>query len=437
MWRNWSGYLSSPHATLLTPASCAEMANALVNGEAYHRPVRAVGAGHSFSPLVCTEGTIVSLDRLQGIVDIDVRRRRVRVQAGTRLATLGEALFAKNLAMENLGDINIQSVAGAINTGTHGTGITLGNLATQVAGFTLMKADGKQIIASKSENPDLFNGGRIALGALGILTEVDLNVVPSFRLRLQRGRMPLEQCLDQAQTIIGVHRCFEFYWLPHTETVLTKSWDVTQDAPSTKNWRRFVAEEIIENTVFGLLCRFGSWLPALCPQISRICASLIRSDEHIAASHQVLSASRKVRFNEMEWALPARHGADALREIKAFISRKKFPLMFPIEVRWVQRDDIWLSPDFERDSMHISVHQYRGMPDECYFDGVQAICLSYGGRPHWGKVHSLDAKELKKLYPRWDDFLSLRERMDPAGVFLTPYLRSLFGLDRRSNWANH
>ncbi|WP_126284003.1 D-arabinono-1,4-lactone oxidase [Burkholderia stagnalis] len=435
MWRNWSGYVSSPEATVSTPASRDALAAVLRDAAASGATVRAAGAGHSFSPLVQTDDVILSLDRMQGVIDIDPARRVARVHAGTRLWALGPALAARGYAMENLGDINVQSIAGATSTGTHGTGITLGNLATQIDSLVFMRADGTEIRASADTHPDLFAGGRIGLGVLGVLTEIGLRVVPSFRLRLERGAMHLDACLAQADALIGRHRSFEFYWFPHTDTVLTKAWDLTDDAPDSASRASRAAESFVENTVFGALCGLGRRVPALCPSLSRLCASTVSAGRQVDASHAMLSTVRRVRFNEMEWAVPAERGADALREIRAFIARRTFPLMFPLEYRWVRGDDIWLSPNYGRDSVHISVHQYRGMPFDAYFAGVQAICLNHGGRPHWGKVHGLTAAGLAARYPRWDDFLALRERMDPHGRFLTPYLRALLGLQHGASAA--
>lgn len=428
MWRNWSGYVECPKARLVTPDSTAELADVVRAAARDDQPVRVVGGGHSFSPLVETDGVILSLDRLQGIIDIDRDKRIARVQAGTRLWAIGGPLAAAGLAMENLGDINLQSIAGATSTGTHGTGITLGNLATQITALKFLTAQGEEMTASPDENPDLFAGGRVGLGCLGVLTELSLRLVPSFRLKLDRRKMVLEDCLAQSEAMIRNHRSFEFYWLPHTDAVLTKGWTLTDEPAEPAGWQRYMSEIVLENAVFGTLCRLAKAMPSLCPPISRFCSSLISNGTQVDESYSMLAAVRKVRFNEMEWSVPAERGADALREIKAFIERKAFPLMFPLEYRWVRGDDIWLSPNHGRDSVHISVHQYCGMPFERYFDGVQAICLNHGGRPHWGKVHSLGAAQLSTLYPRWDDFLALRERMDPTGRFLTPYLRHLFGL---------
>ena len=428
MWKNWSGYVECPDTPVLTPGSGAQLAQVLADAARDGKPVRLVGAGHSFSPLVASGGVIVSLDKLQGVIAIDAATRVARVHAGTRLAALGAALAQRGLAMENLGDINVQSIAGATSTGTHGTGIGFGNLATQIAALKFVTADGREHVGSPTENPELFAGGRIGLGSLGVLTEVSLRLVPAFRLRLERGKMDLEDCLAQSDALVAANRSFEFYWLPHTESVLTKKWNTTDAPVDEVGFGRWFSDVLLENTVFGLLCGIGKAVPALCPPMSRLCASLVSRSEQVDAGWSMLSTVRRVRFNEMEWSVPAARGADALREIKALISRREFPLMFPLEYRWVKGDDIWLSPNFGRDSVHISVHQYRGMPFEGYFDAVQAICLNHGGRPHWGKVHSLKAARLSALYPRWDDFLALRERMDPHGRFLTPYVRGLFGL---------
>ena len=428
MWKNWSGYVECPQTPVLAPDSGAQLAQVLADAARDGKAVRMAGAGHSFSPLVASDGVIVSLDKLQGVIDVDAATNVARVHAGTRLYALGAALAQRGLAMENLGDINVQSIAGATSTGTHGTGLGFGNLATQIAALKFLTGDGREVVASPTENPELFAGGRIGLGSLGVLTEVSLRLVPAFRLRLERDKMDLEECLAQADALVAANRSFEFYWLPHTESVLTKKWNTTDAPVDQMGFGRWVSDVLLENKAFGLLCDIGKAVPSWCPSLSRLCASLISHGEQVDASWSMLSTVRQVRFNEMEWSVPASRGADALREIKALISRREFPLMFPLEYRWVRGDDIWLSPDFARDSVHISAHQYRGMPFEGYFEAVQAICLNHGGRPHWGKVHSLRSSQLASLYPRWDDFLALRERMDPSGRFLTPYLRGLFGV---------
>jgi FAD/FMN-containing dehydrogenase len=270
MWKNWSGYVDCPRTPVLTPDSGPKLAQLLADATRDGQSVRMVGAGHSFSPLVASDGVIVSLDKLQGIIDVDASTRVARVHAGTRLYTLGAALAQRGLAMENLGDIDVQSIAGATSTGTHGTGLGFGNLATQVAALKFVTADGREIVASPTENPPLFDGGRIALGSLGVLIEVSLRLVPAFRLRLERGRMDLEDCLAQADALVAANRSFEFYWLPHTETVLTKKWNTTDAPVDRMGFGRWVSDVLLENTAFGFLCDIGKAVPSLCPPLSEL-----------------------------------------------------------------------------------------------------------------------------------------------------------------------
>jgi L-gulonolactone oxidase len=232
------------------------------------------------------------------------------------------------------------------------------------------------------------------------------------------------------------HRHFEFYWFPHTETVQIKSWDATEAPALPAGMQRYITEVLLENTVFGALCKIAKAFPASCPALGRFIGGSLDTTSRVDDNYSVLSTVRSVKFNEMEWALPADRGLDALREIKDFVNKTRVQTMFPIEVRWVRGDDIWISPHYGRDSIAISVHQYQGMPYDAYFDAVQAIARNHSGRPHWGKIHGLRGKDFEALYPRWQDFLALRERMDPQGTMLTPYLRALFGLQHSRDAAD-
>ena len=303
--------------------------------------VRAAGA---LAPLVQTDDVILSLDAMQGR---DRRRprpaRRARCNRHAAVAT-GLALAAHGLAMENLRDINVQSIAGATSTGTHGTGITLGNLSTQIDSLTFMCArTAARSARAPTRIPTCSPAAGSGSGALGVLTEIGLRLVPAFKLRLERGGMQLDDCLAQADALIAKHRSFEFYWFPHTDTVLTKAWDMTDEPADAVHWASRASESFLENTVFGALAETGRRVPSLCPALSRLCASTVSAGRHVDASYAMLSTVRRVRFNEMEWSVPAERGADALREIRSFIARRSFPLMFPLEYRWVRGDDIWLA----------------------------------------------------------------------------------------------
>lgn len=428
MWENWSGSVRAAPTSVARPQSEAAIAALLRDAAAAGKTVRCVGSGHSFTPIAAGDDVMLSLDAYQGFTHINGPGTQARLKAGTKLFEIGPGLAVNGLAMENLGDINVQSLAGATSTGTHGTGATLGNLATQIDAFSLVTVAGDVLHASPTENPELFAGGRVALGTLGVLSEITIRLVPAYRLHLRRAPMNFDDCLAQAPAKIAEHRSFEFFWFPHTDTVQTKSWDLTHEPAAAAGFQRYFTEVLLENTIFGALCRIGKAFPRYCPAVAGVMAKSLDSTSRVDDNFSVLSTVRNVKFNEMEWALPADEGLGALREIKEFVNRTRVQTIFPVEVRWVKGDDIWLSPHYGRDSIAISVHQYQGMEYGAYFDAVQAIARNHQGRPHWGKIHGLRGKDLQELYPRWNDFMTLRERLDPRGTLLSPYLRALLGV---------
>jgi L-gulonolactone oxidase len=332
--------------------------------------------------------------------------------------------------MENLGDINRQSLAGAISTGTHGTGAALGVLSTQVTGFELVTASGDPRWCDERSEPELFAAGRVSLGALGILTRIRIKLVPLYNLRLTRAVMTLEDCLASAARAIEANRSFEFYWFPYSGRVATKAWNPTAEPASVSKAARFVTDVVLENFFFGLVCAVVGRFPRLVPRASRFVVGLSGSGSTVDESHAILSTPRYVRFNEMEYALPAERAPDAFREFTAALETARLPIFFPVEYRWVKGDDIPLSPAYGRDTVTISCHQSRGLSYEAYFALAEAIFRKHGGRPHWGKLHSLRAAELRALYPGWDGFAALRHALDPNGRFSTPYLDALLGSGR-------
>jgi len=427
-WRNWVGYETCTPARFVEPEDVAAMAALVRQAAIDGHTVRVAGSGHSFTPLVPTDGVLVSLDRYRGILAADRDTGLVSMRAGTKLYELGPALRALGLALENQGDIDRQSIAGAVGTGTHGTGTRFGSISTQLRALKLMTAAGEEIAVSPDLDNDLFEAARVCFGSLGIMTEVTLQAVPAFNLRITRGRMDMAECLAQADALNAQHRQFEFFWFPHQNLCATKLLDETDEAVPERDGINYVNDVLLENAMFGAMCRMVRLVPSLAPSVSRMVARGSGKGSEVNRSYRLFSTVRTVRFQEMEYALPADRGADALREIRAYIEAKRVQVNFPIEYRWVKGDPIWLSPDHGRDSVHISVHQFQGMPWRPFFDGAEAILRNHGGRPHWGKWHSLGARELEKLYPRWGDFLALRERMDPQGRFLNPHLRHLFGV---------
>lgn len=427
-WRNWSGAVVAHPSGFLRPDSVEALKAALRDAGA---TVRVVGSGHSFPPLCATDETMVSLEALHGLESVDAAAREAVVWAGTNLRELGGLLASHGLAMENLGDINKQSLGGALGTGTHGTGMGLGILSTQAAAMTLVTASGDEVTCSGDASPELLQAARVSLGALGVVTRVRLRLLPAYRLRLTRRNLGLEECLaglDEARTR---HRHYEFFWFPHSDRVMTKAMDLTDEAPYGVGVGRWLNEMVMENALFGAVSRACRMRPAWCAPVSRLSAKLASEGVLAGQSHALFATPRLVRFQEMEYGVPVERGPDCLRELAEYITREKLPVHFPVEYRFVRGDDVFLSPAHGGDRAFIAVHQYRGMPLEPYFSGAEAIFRNHGGRPHWGKLHTQTAATLKHLYPRWDDFQRVREQLDPEGRLLNPYLRRLF-LEERS-----
>ncbi len=428
-WRNWSGSVTCAPREVLAPGSIAELAR--VVGEHGHagRRLRVVGSGHSFTPLVQTDDTLLRMDGLSGITSFDAERGLVTALGGTPLKQLGDALLERGVAQENLGDIDVQTITGAISTGTHGTGVRFGNLATQVAGLTLVTAAGEVVELSPEREPEVFKAAQVSLGALGVIAAVTLRVVPAKRLRYQTRRERIESLLDHLEQYKRENSHFEFFWFPYTKWAQAKFTNETDAQPTSANlWTEF-NRVALENGVFWGFSELSRLAPPLSAAVCKASAWGIASTTAVDYSHRLYATPRAVRFQEMEYNIPAQHFAEALAEIEAVINRKSFAVNFPVECRFVQGDDIWLSPAYQRDSAYIAVHMYQGMPYQPYFQAVEEIFQRYAGRPHWGKMHTLTAATLATRYPRWGDFMRVRARLDPQGMFLNGYLQRLFGLD--------
>ncbi len=393
--------------------------------------VRCVGAGHSFTPIAVTDGVQIGLDSLRGIESV-VRAAdgsaEVTVLAGTRLRELTARLWDLGLAMANLGDIDEQSVAGAISTGTHGTGASFGGIATQVHALELMTADGALVRCSREENSELFDAARVGLGALGVITRVVLDCVPAFALHAVEEPSTLRGTLAELESIVAGVDHFEFYWFPHTDRVLTKrNTRLPGDAalrPLGKV-RSYIDDELLSNTAFEGLNRVVTRIPALIPRVNAVSARALSAREYTDRSYRVFASSRTVRFVEMEYAVPIAEIGWVLREVDRWLERSDLSIAFPVEVRCAAADDIWLSTAYGRPTAYIAVHQYHRRDHREYFDAVETICRSVDGRPHWGKLHSLGSDELRDTYEHFDDFLRVRNSMDPGKLFGSEYLERL------------
>ena len=427
MWRNWAGNQKANPVSIVAPRSVGELAALVASASGKGQKVKAVGSGHSFTSAAATNGRMIRLENLSGILHIDRASCQVTVGAGTRLSDLNMLLHAEGLALANLGDIAYQTVAGAISTSTHGTGKALTGLAGQVVAMKLINGQGEIIECSKSLNPHVFDVARVSVGALGIITEYTLQAVPSFRLRALEQPMRLDDVLENAHDLASAHDHFEFFWIPHTKWALTKRNNRTEDElqplPRVKGW---IEKTFMENYAFGALCRVGRARPSLIPRLATALPSS-GSREYVDQSFKIFASPRIVRFYEMEHALPVEALVPALREIRAMVDRKGYLLNFPVEVRFTKGDDVPLSTAFGRDSAYIAVHVYKGMECEPFFRDVEDILRAYDARPHWGKMHYRDAEELSKLYPRWDEFIALRNQLDPQRTFSNVYSDTVFG----------
>ncbi|MBG9774022.1 D-arabinono-1,4-lactone oxidase [Brevibacillus laterosporus] len=427
-WKNWAGLVTSTPQQVVYPSSLEEVVQVVKEASQQGKTIRVVGSGHSFTALVETDQILLSLDDLQGVITIDDEEQTASVWAGTKLKLLGESLYERGYSQENLGDINAQSIGGAISTGTHGTGIQFGSVSTQVVGLTVVTAQGDILECSETYHPELFRALQVSLGLLGIIVKVRLRVLPAYNIHYKSKRMNLNDCLNNLTTFTDSHRHFEFYWFVHTNVVQAKFMQITQE-PASKNsvWNQ-LKKIGIENGLFWFLSEGCRLFPHLCVPISKLSAKAVPDIEEVGASHKLFATPRWVRFSEMEYSVPADKMKEVMEEIRECLQEHRFAVHFPIECRYVKGDDIWLSPAYKRDSAYIAVHMYKGMPYEAYFQAMERIFLKYDGRPHWGKLHELTSADLQERFPMWNQFKAIQKQMDPNGLFLNPYLSRLFGV---------
>ncbi|MET3807420.1 L-gulonolactone oxidase [Nakamurella sp. UYEF19] len=412
------------------PADEGEVAEVLTRAKRDGLTVRPVGAGHSFTPIAATDGISLRLDRLAGVRSVDAAAGLVRLGAGTRLYDLRGPLAAHGLALENMGDIETQTVAGAISTGTHGTGNDFTGLAAQVKALRLVLANGDMVDCCETERPELFQAARLGLGALGVLTEVTLRCVPAFLLEADERPEPLAAVLENFDQIMAGADHVEFYWFPHTSTALVKAnrrLPATAQPDPLPRWRSVLDDEILSNGVFGLTCGLGTLMPQVIPPVNRLAARLIGNRRFTDSSQEVFTSPRRVRFREMEYAIDREALPQALSEIRNLIKARGWRISFPLEIRVAAADEVWLSTAYRRASAYVAVHRYRRDPFAGYFLAVQEILLAYGGRPHWGKLHTLDAGQFRERYPRFDDVLAVRDEVDPDRLFRNAYLDRVLG----------
>jgi FAD/FMN-containing dehydrogenase len=394
VWKNWSGSVVCAPRQIARPSTEHELASLLRESAG---EVRVAGNGHSFTPLCATDGMLVSLTGMSGVVGTGAEGGSATIMAGTPLHAIGEPLRRAGLALANMGDIDRQALGGAVGTGTHGTGRTLGSFSTQVIALRIALASGELVDCSPAVEPDLFAAARLSLGALGVVMRLTLRVMPAYRLHQRTWPLPFEECLDQLDTSIAANRHFEFFWSPVDDLCAMKTLNlsnrpirtVAPAPPSQGRMSRYLGPERIE------------W------------------------SYRIFPSERNLPFNEMEYAVPEEAGPDCVREIRELMRTRHPDVIWPIEYRTLRADDVPLSPAHGRPTVTISIHQAADLPREAFFADAEAIFRNHHGRPHWGKLHSLTVRDFRDLYPRFDRFRAVRERADPSGRFLNQHLRTM------------
>jgi L-gulonolactone oxidase len=424
-WRNWAGDQACTPASFARPAGVDEVAEAVTGSE----QVRVVGAGHSFTDTVLTEGTLLSLDRMNRVIDVDRASGLVRVEAGITLGALSDELWKHGLAFENLGDIDVQSIAGATATATHGTGSKLRNLSAALHSIELVLADGSTLEVNEETDPDAWRAARVSVGALGVITAVTIRAVPAFTLEGLDRAQPLEEVLENIDELADGAEHFEFFTFPHSDLALTRTNRRVAGPPRPRRPRRaWLEDEVIKNGFFGLMCRTGRARPALIPRINRLVSRLGGIESKLVdRSYRIFATPRSVRFTEMEYAISRKHAVEAIRAVRALVEDRGLAVGFPFEVRFVAPDDAFLSPAGGRETCYIASHVFEGMEYEPFMRGVEEIMDGFEGRPHWGKRHFQTAETLRPRYPEWDRFDAVRERLDPEGRFANEYVRRVLG----------
>ncbi|MFE3635285.1 D-arabinono-1,4-lactone oxidase [Streptomyces sp. NPDC059168] len=427
-WRNWGGNVCARPAREVAPASVAELAAEVRRAAEDGLRVKAVGTGHSFTSIAATDGVLIRPSLLTGIRGIDREAMTVTVAAGTPLKRLNTALAREGLSLTNMGDIMEQTVSGATSTGTHGTGRESASVSAQIRGLELVTADGSVLTCSEKENPEVFAAARTGLGALGVVTAITFAVEPLFLLTAREEPMPFDRVIAEFDQLWAENEHFEFYWFPHTASTNTKrnnrSAGPERPVGRLAGW---FEDEFLSNGVFQVAQWVGRAAPAAVPAIARISSRALSARTYTDIPYEVFTSPRRVRFLEMEYAVPRAALADTLRELKAMVDRSGLRVSFPVEVRTAPADDITLSTASGRDSAYIAVHMFRGTPYQAYFTAAERIFTAHEGRPHWGKVHTRDAAYLSGVYPRFAEFTALRDRLDPERLFQNDYLRRILG----------
>ncbi len=427
-WTNWAGNQKARVRRIATPSSTAEVAHVVREAAAQGLAVKPVGSGHSFTPVAVTDGVLIRLDHLARLRSADKSSGLVTVEAGMALWRFNELLAEQGLALTNMGDIQAQTVSGAIGTGTHGTGRSSASIAAQVAGLEVVLADGSIVSCSATERPELFEAARIGVGSIGVITAVTFRTEPAFLLAAQEEPRGLDAVFESFDDLWRDNEHFEFWWFPHTDGTMLKRNNRT-DGPAAplSRTRSWFEDEFLSNTFFSGLLKVGRNAPRAVPTLNRLAAKALSARSYTDRSDKVFTSPRRFKFLEMEYALPREAAVPALREVRRMLQDAGLRIGIPIEVRTAPADELWLSTAHGRDTAYLAFHMTEGVSPTEYFENAESIMVAYDGRPHWGKLHTRDREYLASTYPRFDDFLAVRDKADPQRVFANDYTKRVFG----------
>ncbi len=427
-WTNWAGNQRMSSARVVRPVSADSIVSTVKEAAAQGLRVKAIGSGHSFTGIGRTDGVLLDMPLYSRLRQVDAGTKRVTVESGMTVRALNANLREVHLGLTNMGDIDVQTVSGALSTGTHGTGRDSAGFAAQVVELELVLADGSVVICNAHEEPALFDAARVGLGALGIISRITFQAESAFLLQAQERPEPLDEVLEGFFDHVAANDHFEFFWFPHTDVALTKRNNRTQvRAHPLPRWRHLLDDELLSNGLFSLTNRVGRRFPASIPTLNRSAARALSARTYRDLAPAVFTSPRRVKFYEMEYAIPLADLPGVFAELRGLPERLGLTISFPVEVRAAPADDAMLSTAHGRATAYVAVHVYQGTPCDRYFGAVEEICTAVGGRPHWGKLHSQTAESLRRVYPRFEDFLAVRERVDPDRVFTNDYLDRVLG----------
>jgi L-gulono-1,4-lactone dehydrogenase len=427
-WRNWTGDQRCRPAAIETPGTREELAEVVRRAADRGLSVRASASGHSFTEIALTDGVMVRFDRLNRVLSADAATGLVKVEAGIVLGELNRRLDGFGLAFENLGDIDRQTLGGSISTGTHGTGRRFQSVSAQVEAVEMVLADGSVLEVSGASDPAAADAARIGLGALGLIYAVTIRTVPAYRLDRLDNPKPLDETLARLDELNEANDHFEFYVFPHTDVALCRESRRTDEPARPRSAAATYAQEVLlENRGVALFRTAARRAPSQIPRLASLAAQSVGRSRKVDRSYRVFASERRVRFTEMEYGIPYESAPEAVSRVLEIASRPEHRVWFPIEVRFVAADELMLSASHGRPTCYVAVHQDHRVDWRPYFRAVEDVLRSYGGRPHWGKRHTQTAATLAPLYPRWDEFQAIRDRLDPERRFRNFYTDRVLG----------